>query len=277
MRILQFFLTMLLWAASAAFGAIDREGLIARHSPKLTQVDFDSPLTVGNGGFAFTVDVTGLQTFGARYYREGIPLETLSRWCWVTDENPNGYKLTDTYRDFTLANGRVQGFPTNAISPAGDWLRRNPRNHPMGQVSLEWAKPDGSAFVPEDVKELEQTLDLWRGVITSRYKLGGVPVEVVTACDPNTDTVAVRITSNLVLDGTLRARLAFPRGHEPGVKNTPALDWSHPELHVSRLVDARVVERSVTGTRYTVSSDRVLEPGATPHTFEVRADAGKGS
>jgi hypothetical protein len=29
-------------------------------------VDYDAPLTVGNGGFAFSVDVTGLQTIPAR-------------------------------------------------------------------------------------------------------------------------------------------------------------------------------------------------------------------
>jgi hypothetical protein len=268
-------LTLLLCVVSLAAGAIDREALVKRHNPTLSAVDFDAPLTVGNGGFAFTVDVTGLQTFGAHYYQKGIPLETLSRWCWVTDENPNGYKLSDTYRNFVLPDGRVQGFPTNASSPAGDWLRRNPRDHPMGRLSLVWTKADGSEFMPEDIQNLEQTLDLWRGVITSRYTLGGKAVEVVTSCDPKTDTIAVRIVSELVGQGKLGARLAFPRGHEPGVKNTPDLDWTHPEEHTSKLVTSKVVERSVNGTRYFVSSDRALSVGSVPHTFELSGDEGK--
>lgn len=275
MRIHIRWFTLFLCAGSLAAAAIDREALVTRHNPKLTQLDFDAPLTVGNGGFAFTVDVTGLQTFGERYYREGIPLETLSRWCWVTDENPKGYKLEDTYRDFTLPDGRVQGFPTNAASPAGEWLRQNPRDHPMAQLALEWKKPDGSEFVPEDVQELEQTLDLWRGVITSRYTLAGVPVEVVTTCDPKSDTVAVRIVSDLLAEGKLQMRLAFPRGHEPGVKNTPNLDWTQPDSHVSRLANPKLVERKVTGTRYFVSSDRALEAGSAAHTFHLRADQGQ--
>jgi hypothetical protein len=268
-------LTLLLCSGSLAIAAIDRDALIKRHNPTLSGVAYDAPLTVGNGGFAFTVDVTGLQTFGEHYYRDGIPLETLSRWCWVTDENPDGYKLADTFRNFTMADGRVQGFPTNASSPAGDWLRRNPRNHPMGQLALEWTKPGGAPFVPEDVQELEQTLDLWRGAITSRYKLDGVQVEVVTTCDPKTDTIAVRIVSDLVADGKLGVRLAFPRGHEPGVKNTPNLDWSHPEEHVSKLTNAHVIERFVTGTRYFVSSSRLLEAATAPHTFRINSDQGK--
>jgi beta-xylosidase len=60
---------------------IDRKALVARHNPVIRKVDYTAPLTVGNGGFAFTVDVTGLQTFGEQYYQNGIPLETLARWC----------------------------------------------------------------------------------------------------------------------------------------------------------------------------------------------------
>ena len=67
----------------------------------------------------------------------------------------------------------ISDFRPVKTSPAGDWLRKNPHNHPLGQLGLEWLKDDGSAFVPEDIQNPEQTLDLWRGVITSRFKLAG--------------------------------------------------------------------------------------------------------
>src|SRR5690606_10626451 len=141
------------------------------------------------------------------------------------------------------------------------------RAHPMGQVALEWTKDDGSEFGPADVKELTQTLDLWRGTITSVYTLGGVPVKVITACDSKTDTIAVTIESSLVSEGKLRARLAFMRGHDPKVKNTPAFDWSEPASHRSTLMDARTIERSVSGTNYFVAtSGRVrVAKTETPH------------
>lgn len=263
---------LLLGAAVASAAPIDRKALVTRHNPAVRDVDYSAPLTVGNGGFAFTVDVTGLQSFGEDYYRGGIPLETLARWCWVTDANPQHYTLADTNENYRLGDGRVQAFPTRLDTAAADWLRRNPRLHPLGRLALEWRKDDGGAFAPADVQEPEQTLDLWHGVITSHYRLGGVPVRVVTACAPDEDTIAVRIESPLVSAGKLRVRLAFPRGHDPAVKNTPDLDWTHPEEHVSRLVDSRTVEREVSGTHYVATCNRELRADGA-HQFLIERNA----
>src|SRR5688572_23604125 len=45
--------------ATVLAAPIDRQSLVARHFPVVTSVDPDAPLTVGNGRFAFTADVTG--------------------------------------------------------------------------------------------------------------------------------------------------------------------------------------------------------------------------
>jgi len=253
---------------------IDRHALVTRHNPTLHTLDVDAPLTVGNGNFAFGCDVTGLQTFAEHYQRWGIPTETLSRWCWVTDPNPNNYTLADASKDFTLPDGRVLPFPTKQTSPAGDWLRKNPRIHPLGQLALEWTKPDGSAIAPEDIQEPNQTLDLWTGIVTSHFKLGDVPVQVTTACDPQSDLIAVRIESDLVADGKLRVRLAFPRGHDLKVKNTPALDWSHPEMHESKLVAPGTILRTVGGTTYAVAVDAPIAEVAR-HIFRIEGAKGQ--
>jgi len=42
--------------------AIDRRSLVRRHNPVIRGYDPFSPLSVGNGEFAFTVDITGLQS-----------------------------------------------------------------------------------------------------------------------------------------------------------------------------------------------------------------------
>ena len=47
------------------------------------QLDPESPLSVGNGELAFTVDVTGLQTF-AEAYEKTIPLGTLAGGALAT-------------------------------------------------------------------------------------------------------------------------------------------------------------------------------------------------
>src|SRR5829696_5341924 len=69
--------------------AIDRAALVRRHDPVLRKLDPLAPLSVGNGQFAFTADVTGLQTFPEEY--EALaPLCTMSQWGWHTTPRPAG-------------------------------------------------------------------------------------------------------------------------------------------------------------------------------------------
>jgi hypothetical protein len=256
---------------------IDRKALVTRHNPVLHKLDVDAPLTVGNGGFAFSADITGLQTFAEHYHRRGIPVETLSRWAWHSQPNENNYKLADTYQDYRLPDGRIQEFPTRQASPAGDWLRKNPHNHPLGQLALEWLKADGSMIVPEDIQDPEQTLDLWRGIIVSRFKLAGTAVSVTTACAPDSDAIGVRIESPLIEQRKLRVQLGFPLGHDLNMKNTPALDWSKPEVHESTVVELKtiggtLIQRKIDETRYAVTVSNPLIQSA-PHIFRI---AGNG-
>ena len=73
-RINNLTIILLLMQSLVVFGkSIDRYVLVARHNVVLDSVNIISPLSVGNGEFAFTVDVTGLQTFEEAYKR-GIPL-----------------------------------------------------------------------------------------------------------------------------------------------------------------------------------------------------------
>ncbi len=255
---------------------IDREALVRRQNVIVRKVDPTAPLTVGNGGFAFTVDVTGLQTFGEYYYKNGIPLETMARWCWATDDNPNGYTLSDANQEYTQADGTQVSLPSRLGTPASDWLRRNPRQQPLGQLSLEWS--DGKPIKPEELTDIEQTLDLWTGIITSKYKLRGVTVVVTTACATESDTLSVRIESDLVKQTKLRARLAFPRGHDPAVKNTPALDWTHPEDHDSFLtrflMKPAIIHRQVNRMTYGVTVNSLaFEIGK--HQFQISPLGGR--
>jgi hypothetical protein len=269
-------------AADDPAAPIDRKALVTRHNPVLRAVDVDGPLTVGNGGFAFGCDITGLQTFAEHYHRWGIPTETLSRWCWVTEPNPNNYQLADANRDFVQGDGHTVGYPTRAGTPAGDWLRKNPHDHPLGQIAFDFVKNASTPFGPDDVENPEQTLDLWGGVVTSHFALEGVAVEVTTVCHPETDLVAVRVDSELVSRGKLRVRLAFPRGHDLAIKNTPPLDWSEPDSHQTRIVrragQRLDLVRSVESTMYHVAvawRDACTWEQTMSHEFRfARADGG---
>ena len=114
---------------------IDWFALVSRHNPRLTKIDPLSPLSVGNGEFAFTADVTGLQTF-PRLYADAMPLCTMSQWGWHTRPLPSSLqsqtlrpKLYETY-------GRKVGYHTSSEGQTElfNWLRENPHRLHLAQV-----------------------------------------------------------------------------------------------------------------------------------------------
>ncbi|MBI5693020.1 MAG: hypothetical protein HZC55_23335 [Verrucomicrobia bacterium] len=217
------------WGAPAT-GPIDRPALVSRHNPRLRAMDPWAPLSVGNGRFCFTADATGLQTFYDYYQKNGIPLETQARWSWHANPNPRGYQLSDANRPFT-AYGRTQGYPTDERSPAGQWLRENPHAMPLPRLAFDLARAGGAPLQPADLAEIDQGLDLWTGLLSSRFQLAGAPVAVTVVCDPERDALAIRIESDLLRAGQLGLRLDLPRGYDIKVKNNPRLDWSEPDSH----------------------------------------------
>jgi hypothetical protein len=234
---------------------IDRHALVARHNPVLRQFDIESPLSVGNGEFAFTADVTGLQTF-SESFEQTIPLGTLSNWGWHTFPNPEGWSIDKFhFREFD-AHGRMVGYadiPGDRRTPEITWLRANPHRLHLGRVGLVLRKADGSAASPGDLTDIEQTLDLWTGLLTSRFKLEGEPVTVRTVCHPTLDLVAARVESPLLGKDRLAIQMRFPYG----TGATVTADWTQPDRHETRLTRLRSTlaqfERRLDADRYYAS------------------------
>lgn len=65
---------------AAPEGRIDRQALSARYKITLTKPDALSPLSAGNGEFALTAAVTGLQTF-PEFHIQGMLLGTMAQWA----------------------------------------------------------------------------------------------------------------------------------------------------------------------------------------------------
>ncbi|SEP41643.1 hypothetical protein [Amycolatopsis saalfeldensis] len=185
-------------------GRIDRQAVVARHRVVRDKLDTQSPLQVGNGGFAFGVDVTGLQTF--------VPFNTMSDWGWHNFPLPPGQQPSDFRGEVWDTHGRPVDYPIpNPDQPElSAWLYANPARINLGRIGLELALPDGRAAVAGDLTAVRQELDPWTGVIDSRFEVAGEPVHVRTCCHPDQDTVAVEIDSPLVAARRLVAFLDFP-------------------------------------------------------------------
>lgn len=247
-----YIIAMLAFACFSSFAKdakIDRHAVVSRNNPVVTSTDTLSSLSVGNGGFAFTVDATGLQSF-PEAYSKGMPLGTQSDWGWHCFPNPEGYKPEDALRLYDFGRGRKEPYSVQIKSPARavaacDWLRKNPHRLHLGTVGLELGND------PKAVSNVNEKLDMWSGRITSSFTFKGKTYNVSTVCHPTEDMIASRIVS----DGRIEVKFRFP--YPTGAHSDDACDWSKDNLHSTQLVastpTSAILKRTLDGTVYYVS------------------------
>ena len=257
---------------------IDRRELVSRHDIVLTAADLESPLQVGNGELAMTVDVTGLQTL-FRDYERGMPLGTLAQWAWHAFPPPAGVDLDDIYtlyashgRMVPYADGR-RPFDTEAAPDtpeAAVWRRANPHRVHLGRLAFVRPASERAVTLAE-VKSPLQELHLWSGTVESRFRLDGELVEVTTVCHPRLDAIAVRVRSVLLRSARLGIEIAFPY---PAGEWRRTARWDAPDRHQTRLRTHEthaVFDRTLDATTYRVhavwAAGGTLAPDRSPHHF----------
>ncbi len=209
---------------------IDRHALVTRHNPVLTQLDAGSPLSVGNGEFCFTADVTGLQTFPDAYSGNlSTPLCTMADWGWHSFPNPQNFSMeTFTYKNYD-SHGRMVGYADQNSSAASTYLRENPQKFNLGQIGFLLTKADGTPGQPTDLSDIRQTLDLWNGVLLSHFVFDGQSVDVQTVGTIRDDGISLHVESPLVASGHLAIPLRIPYAS----KGKNGSDWTRPAAHTT--------------------------------------------
>jgi hypothetical protein len=228
----------IIYLSSCSFSTkIDRLSLVTRHNIENTIIDSLNSLSVGNGKFAFTVDITGLQTF-PEFYSKGISLGTMSEWGWHTGNNPENYQLSDVYKAYDVHGRNVdyirqfrEGEDARKVA-ASNWLRANPHRIHLGMIGLQILKEDGTEITISDIKNPVQKLNLWTGEIDSRFFIEGKPVHLITVCHPDYDLISVRIVSDLIGLNRLKVRINFPLG----VETPNGYDFNSPEKHSTEII-----------------------------------------
>lgn len=180
---------------------IDRMTIVTTHDPVMRQWNPYAPLSVGNGEFAFTCDLTGLQTFPA-YYQSAMPLCTMSQWGWhsAAFDGAPGQNTRRAMKRTGISNGEREVpylLEPGDEKAAYQWLRENPHRCHLGRVGFHFPRET----VREDIQHSTQRLDLYHGCIDSRFSVHGEPVHVVTCVHPHRDVLAVRIESPLLALG----------------------------------------------------------------------------
>ena len=236
---------------------IDRKALVDRNKVQVNVFDSLASLSLGNGNFAFTVDITGLQTFPERYSK-GVPLGTQSQWGWHSFPNTQKYRFEETLRAYNFRGKEelyaVQFNEKGRPQAAADYFRINPHRLHLGVVGLELRNPQGELMRPEDLSEINQELDLWNGRINSLFKAGEFSVHTQSYCHPEMDMMASSIESSMFLSGDLRLRLSFP--YPSGNHSDDACDWSSPGKHSTKVLaqkpGAVLLERRLDNDSYYV-------------------------
>ena len=259
---------MLGYDTSNTTAEINRQAVVTRNNPVVTEASPLASLTVGNGHFATTVDVTGLQSFPFDY-EAGVPLTAMSDWGWHKFENTAGLTPADSEKSFDLGHGHpevyaveykaksaVSGLPADIRRvQATEYLRVNPHRLNLGAIGLEMKTADGKPVALNDLKGIRQELQLYDGKIESRFRADGQPVDVTTAARQDKDAVIYRIKSPLLKDGRARVSIRLP--YPTGKHADAASDWTKPERHTSRIVsstaNAAVIEHQLDDTRYFLS------------------------
>jgi hypothetical protein len=277
---------------------IDRESLVRRHAIEITRPDPAHVLTVGNGEFAYTADITGMQTFvtyhdqSAAFAEQRLAVHnaTLSNWGWHSMPNPDGFVLDDAMSTYQTARGPVRypdKFDTAAMMGgelpedlrAGAWLHMNPHRIDLGRIGLQLRAAPGAdpETYPEALAHPRQRLDLWSGTLTSSFEYAGQEVRVTTVADPHQSRVAFRIESELVASGLASVVLKFPYASDGFFQTS---DWVSPDRHESTLEAsgerAASIRRVLDDTTYTVRldwTDGTLSATGEPHEFVLTGAA----
>jgi hypothetical protein len=257
---------------------INRQDVVRRHNITVTKADPLSSLSVGNGQFAYTVDVTGMQSF-PEFYQEGVPLGTQSAWGWHSSPNPARYQFEETMKVYEF-DGRKISYPVQWQEPernkqAADYFRMSPHRLQLGNIGLEITKKDGSLAGINDIKNIRQRLDIWTGEIRSSFTMEGEPVEVFTYVHQERDIIAVRIKSPLLKKNRLAIRLRFP--YPSGEFKDAGTNYKAQGLHSSfirkAIANEAIIYRVLDTVRYFVNAhwqQKALLELKSPHYFLIK-------
>ena len=248
--------TVLLACGSVQQGPIDREAVLTRNNPQITEFDSLASLSVGNGEFAITVDATGLQTF-PDLYKKGVPLGTQSQWGWHSFPNVNNYQPAEVLKEFDFGRGHKEIYSCQFREPgrqkdACEYLRVNPHRLHLGIIGLELKEGTST----NDFSEIQQTLDLWKGQIHSSYNLDGKAMKVQTTCHPTLDMMAACVEAAApTADGKYQGIcLRFP--YPTGAHADDACLWGADDKHQTEVVrqdaNSALLKRTLDNTVYYV-------------------------
>lgn len=252
MKSLFYFLSVIILAGCSNNNQvpINREALLERNNPIVTEPDSLASLSVGNGEFAFTVDFTGLQTFPEKYSK-GVPLGTQSQWGWHSFPNNNHYKPDEALENFDFGRGHLEPYAVQykedgRKKDAANWLRANPHRLHLGCIGLEL----GNNANLSEITDINQKLHLIDGKINSHFVLQKDTYNIETVCHPEMDMISAKVVS------TQKPSIKFHFAYPTGQHTDDACNWNANDKHSTQILkqenNKALIKRTLDNTVYYV-------------------------
>jgi len=239
---------------------INRQAVVSRNNPIVREANSLASLSVGNGHFATTVDVTGLQSYPFDY-EAGVPLAAMSDWGWHKFKNTNSLKPQESERSFNLGHGHQEVYAVEykkkedgRHKQATDYFRVNPHRLNLGTIGLQLTDSQGQPVALGQLTNIRQEQQLYDGKIESLFTALGQTVTVTTACLPQRDALLCRVKSGLLKSGQAAVTLRF--SYPSGRHSDDGSDWESTDAHESYIVSqdhhSAIIEHTIDDTRYYV-------------------------
>ena len=236
---------------------INREAVVSRHNVEINRVDTLNSLTLGNGNFAMTMDVTGLQSF-PEIYKNGVPLGTQSIWGWHSFPTEENYQIEETLAPIK-SHGRevpyARQWPADTRrGEAANYLRQNPHRIHLANIGWSFLDKNGEELGIKSITNINQTLDLWNGELISRFMIDDENVKVISMVDQETDELHVRVESNLIMKERLSLKIKYPYPTGAWLNEGVTYDDSEPlQLKLTRDRSNLSIKRQIDSLTYFTS------------------------
>ena len=208
--------------------SIDRHAVVNRHNPVITEANDLTSLTVGNGHFATTVDITGLQSFPFDY-GAGVPLNAMSDWGWHKFENTSHLTPAESEKSFDFGHGHQEIYAVEykkaedgRHKEATEYFRVNPHRLNLGTIGFDLKNKEGRQLKLKELKDIHQEQKLWDGEIESVFTADGEQMEVTTGVHPTKDALYARVKSHLLKDQSATSRPSLHKTPIPPSSSAPS-------------------------------------------------------
>lgn len=189
-----------------------------------THIDIENPLTIGNGNFAFTMDITGLQTLAKEYNL--IPLLSM--------ENKFASKKVHgslRHKEFLSREGRKVSYMTDSLGQEKlfDEYRTNHFKYNMFTLAFYF---NGEQIKKEEIVHVNQRLSLYYGIVISEFFYKNEKITTKSYVDYKYNTLVLEFESNLFNSGL-------------SVKMSSKEAWYNKEGNNDSIVPIRLEEEKI--------------------------------